>query len=190
MLNKLSRSQRVKDWRKRTKERMVKSMGGSCQCCSYDKCNQALELHHLDPNKKELSFGSVMANPTRWDSVVIELRKCILVCSNCHKEIHAGVRQIPEKFAIFDESFVDYKPQIESHDECPVCHNPKPKVQLTCSYRCACLRKGCVNWDLIDLAELKKTLSNTAIATQLGISESAVRKRWMKLAPAPSIEEG
>ena len=51
------KSQNVINWRKRTKERIVKSMGGKCQICSYDKCLAALELHHLDSSEKE--FGSI-----------------------------------------------------------------------------------------------------------------------------------
>ena len=164
-------------------------MGCKCQCCSYDKCRQALELHHINPEAKELSFGQVMANPKRWPDIVIELRKCILVCSNCHKEIHAGIRTLPDSYALFDESFLDYKPKTETHDKCPICNGPKPKSQLTCSYGCACRKRGCVDWDSIDLFTLKQKFSNTEIGNQLGISESAVRKRWLKLAPAPSIAE-
>ena len=163
---------------------MIQAMGKGCQCCNYSTCYQALELHHLDPKAKELSFGSVISNPKKWANIVVELRKCILLCANCHREIHAGVKTIPSSFAIFDESFLNYRPQIETHDECPICKNPKPKHQRTCSYKCAIQRRGCVQWDSIDLPKLKQTLSNTQIGDMFGVSESAVRKRWLKLAPA------
>ena len=41
-------SKNVANWRKRNKERMIKCMGGKCQICGYNKCNEALEFHHLD----------------------------------------------------------------------------------------------------------------------------------------------
>ena len=50
----------------------------------------ALEFHHLDPSQKD--FGISSKGYTRsWDKVKEELDKCILVCSNCHREIHSGL---------------------------------------------------------------------------------------------------
>ena len=63
-------------------------LGGKCNKCGYDKCVDALDFHHLNPDEKE--FGISEKGYTRsWESVKIELNKCILVCSNCHREIHA-----------------------------------------------------------------------------------------------------
>jgi hypothetical protein len=176
-----SHSQHVKDWRKNTKLRIVKSMGNKCQCCGYSLCYQALELHHLNPKNKDLSFGRVMANPKKWESIVTELRKCILVCSNCHKEIHAGIKIVPIDHTRFDESFVEYRPTVTTHSPCPICGKLKPKHQITCSYKCARNRRGCVDWSNIDLFNLKKTMSNVQIAQQFGVSESAIRKQLTKL---------
>ena len=184
MLHKISRSQHVKNWRRNTKLRIIQAMGKECQCCGYSACYQALELHHVDPSAKELSFGSVIANPKKWADIVTELRKCILVCANCHREIHAGLKKLPENYSKFDDSFLDYRPKVETHDKCPICGNSKPKQQRTCSYQCAIQSRGCVDWNSIDLPKLKQTLSNTQIGDMFGVSESAVRKRWLKLAPA------
>jgi hypothetical protein len=64
-----------------------KNKGGKCQICNYNRCTWALQFHHLDPNEKELSLsGKCM----RWDKAKLELDKCILLCSNCHAEIHSG----------------------------------------------------------------------------------------------------
>lgn len=64
--------------------------GNSCFCCGYHKCPDALEFHHLDPSKKDFSISdrNIKFN---WEDIQKELDKCILVCSNCHKEIHAGM---------------------------------------------------------------------------------------------------
>jgi predicted transcriptional regulator len=61
--------------------------GGKCCLCGYNKCKGALDFHHIDPEKKEFAIGSLRAY--RWDIVKPELDKCILVCKNCHAEIHA-----------------------------------------------------------------------------------------------------
>lgn len=68
----------------------VAYMGGKCKLCGYDKYQGALEFHHIDPCKKDFSIS--MANSRVFnDKIKQELEKCILVCSNCHREIHAGI---------------------------------------------------------------------------------------------------
>jgi len=48
-----------------------------------------LEFHHLNPEEKEINFGS--NTNLGWGAVKEELKKCILVCANCHREIHYGI---------------------------------------------------------------------------------------------------
>ena len=76
----------VKTFRQRNKERAVKYKGGKCVKCGYDKCIIALEFHHINPEEKDFSPSSNMNKS--WDKIKLELDKCILVCSNCHREIH------------------------------------------------------------------------------------------------------
>ncbi len=65
----------------------IKILGGKCCRCGYNKCIDALEFHHLNPEEKEFKLGS--GNTMSWQDYKKELLKCILVCSNCHKEIHS-----------------------------------------------------------------------------------------------------
>lgn len=88
---------------------MLAAMGGKCQLCGYDKCSSALAFHHKDPKEKDLRFGALRASPRNWAFVVTELRKCVLLCNNCHAEVHAGISQIPENSEVFNEDFVEYK---------------------------------------------------------------------------------
>lgn len=97
-------SQRVIDWRNRTKQKMITAMGGKCQCCGYDKCDAALEFHHIDPMQKDFTFGRVRANPATINVIAKELEKCIMICANCHREVHAGILAIPKEFSRFDRS--------------------------------------------------------------------------------------
>lgn len=93
----MSTSEQVKQWRRRMKARIVAAMGGKCQCCGYSACDAVLSMHHLDPSKKEISFGALRSRPIDISLVIPELHKCALVCANCHGEIHAGVRTAPER---------------------------------------------------------------------------------------------
>lgn len=75
------------------KQDCVNYLGGKCKSCGYDKCIAALEFHHLDPSKKEFNISY-----TKWhkfdERILNELNKCILLCANCHRELH--FKQVPE----------------------------------------------------------------------------------------------
>lgn len=96
-------SEKVIRWRANTKRKVISSMGGCCQICKYNKCDSALDLHHIDPSAKELSFNRIRANPVSSDKIKNELKKCILLCCRCHREVHAGIVSLPETYQTFDE---------------------------------------------------------------------------------------
>lgn len=66
----------------------VKYKGEKCSICNYNKCINALEFHHLDPSQKDFSISNVKLYSFS-ETVKKELDKCILVCANCHREIHS-----------------------------------------------------------------------------------------------------
>lgn len=173
-------SERVKKWRSSTKDRMVEAMGGKCQCCGYSKTNKALAFHHVDPTKKDMGFGDTRANPKSWNKIVEELRKCILVCHNCHSEIHDGIRDLPKKYTKFNEDFSDYR-KIIDYDNCPVCGTEKPVKQKFCSHKCAQTNKRKVDWDNIDLLDLMSKHTISDLEKMLGISNAAIYKRRDKI---------
>jgi len=81
--------------RKKIREMAIKYKGDKCVFCGYNKCIHALEFHHIEKNGKD--FGISEKGYTRsWEKVKEELDKCILVCANCHRELHAGLRSFPE----------------------------------------------------------------------------------------------
>ena len=172
-------SEAVKRWRASTKDRMVQAMGGKCQCCGYNKCNNSLAFHHLDPSKKDMGFGETRANPKQWSVLVEELRKCILVCNNCHGEIHAGVRNIPEDYVSFDESFAEYK-ELKEYDTCS-CGKEKPATFKFCSHTCANSNRRKVDWDTVDLLSLMKTHTISQLEDMFGVSNAAIYKRRDKI---------
>lgn len=69
------------------KQFLVDLLGGKCCRCGYNKYIGALDLHHTDPNEKDLNFKSMRG----WseERLIKEAAKCILLCSNCHREEHA-----------------------------------------------------------------------------------------------------
>lgn len=70
--------------------------------CRYNTCAATLEFHHPDPNKKDFSI-SVDGMTRSWERVKKEVEKCILICANCHREIHAGITQLPMVTSVENE---------------------------------------------------------------------------------------
>jgi hypothetical protein len=83
---------RVSESRRKKKAALIDYKGGKCLICSYDKCQQVLQFHHKDPNEKE--FAKANSGTSDFDRLKTEVDKCILVCANCHGEIHAGLVDI------------------------------------------------------------------------------------------------
>lgn len=88
------RIERVGRRRRVIKRKLVAEAGGKCVICGYDRCQRALEFHHLDPSTKEFHLGytGVTRSLARARA---EARKCILLCSNCHAEVEAGISAVP-----------------------------------------------------------------------------------------------
>ena len=80
--------------RHRLKRILVEEAGGKCILCGYSRCVRALEFHHLDPLTKQ--FALAHSGRTRsLASLRAEASKCVLLCSNCHAEVEAGVSAVP-----------------------------------------------------------------------------------------------
>lgn len=78
-------NQRTKKRYRANKERAVAYKGGRCQRCGYSGSVAALDFHHLDRANKRFTIGQVKNRS--FDKLRDELDKCILLCSNCHREL-------------------------------------------------------------------------------------------------------
>ena len=67
---------------------LIQYLGGKCSICGYDKSFSALEFHHKNPEEKEFSLDMRKIASKNIDELKSEADKCVLLCSNCHKEIH------------------------------------------------------------------------------------------------------
>jgi len=70
------------------KKEFVKLLGGKCEICSYDKNLSALCFHHLDSSKKEQQLTIRELSNNSMNTLLKELKKCKLLCHNCHMEVH------------------------------------------------------------------------------------------------------
>jgi len=82
-------------WYKSQKERgakrkvdLVKMLGGCCNVCGYKKNIAALDFHHKNPKEKESPLNFSFLLKMNWEKCVKEAMKCVVLCSNCHREHH------------------------------------------------------------------------------------------------------
>ena len=80
----------VRKRRQKIRQMAIAAKGGKCEICGYNKCNEALEFHHLDESDKDFGL-SEKGYARSWKKVEKELLKCSLLCANCHREVHANV---------------------------------------------------------------------------------------------------
>lgn len=178
------KSDAVKRWRSETKNHMVLAFGGRCGICGYNKCMAALEFHHINPSNKSFSFGSIMSKPKARTRIADELEKCVCVCSNCHKEIHAGVsqRDLGTLPTFNRQLFESMHMPDRSTNKCPICGKLIPAQNKYCSLVCAGKARTKIQWDDKLLIEcINKGMSFVSIGELFGVSDGAVRKHIKKL---------
>jgi hypothetical protein len=83
------------------KQTLVNTFGGRCQLCGYNRCLGALVFHHRDPSEKDFNISLFRKRNVDNFHLIRELEKCVMLCANCHAEVHAGLwadklAEIPE----------------------------------------------------------------------------------------------
>jgi transposase len=87
------RSDAVTRRRQKVKATLVQEAGGACALCGYDRAISALAFHHVDPARKTFSVSAGGLGRS-LSTARNEAEKCVLLCSNCHAEVEAGVAQL------------------------------------------------------------------------------------------------
>lgn len=183
----------VSEYRRRRKINLIKVCGSKCNLCGYDKAISALEFHHLNQTEKDYGIAS---NGTCHDleKDLTETKKCILVCANCHREIHEDLYPLSflEEKQIYDEEYANQLRQekqdligkktyfckecgkeITRYSEsglCPDCVKSKTRVVNRPSRE--------------ELKQMIRTMPFTQIGVIYGVSDNAVRK-WCKTYQLP-----
>ena len=64
----------------------------ACANCGYDRCFGAIEFHHINPKSKSKCVKTMTNRPE--EELRKELSKCVMVCANCHREVHARMLDV------------------------------------------------------------------------------------------------
>jgi hypothetical protein len=149
-------------WRKRTKQTLIEAFGGGCANCGYSNCQAALEFHHLDPETKSSSISQMMTCPRSIEIIYDECEKCIMVCSNCHKELHSGLWEVTEE----TRRFIRPAKKILKKDIHTVTRPRPTKIEWPTDSQLFDLKKELKSW--------------TAMSKSLGVSDNAIKKRFIR----------
>lgn len=88
------RSEGVAKRRRAVKQQLVAEAGGACVVCGYARWFGALQFHHVEAKSKEfhLAQGGYSRSIARSRA---EMKKCVLLCANCHAEVESGFATLP-----------------------------------------------------------------------------------------------
>src|SRR3989344_1146885 len=176
-------SQRVEQWKQKTKKRALIYKGCGCVVCGYSTSTRSLIFHHLDPRLKDFGVGSGVRS---WERLVVELDKCVLLCANCHGEVHDEITTIICKGPTPKEGLElvrmagleTYHPQPRHQRHCPTCGTDIGWAASGCHSCISSKQKTKINWPSSDvLAAMVKASSARNVAKQLGVSDRSVAKR-------------
>lgn len=85
----LTKSERAKVHQLLRKEKsQAMKLNIGCSLCGYSRCATALEWHHQDDDKLHDPSNAIKRS---WKAYMEEISQCVLLCANCHREVHEGV---------------------------------------------------------------------------------------------------
>lgn len=183
----MSNSQVIIDFVKRRKSNLIKVFNGKCCICGFDKWQSALEFHHVNPEEKEFSITTDTTTKA-IEKQLKELKKCILVCANCHRGIHSNNISVPDNWKDFYNEEVAKQLVEEVHAKkyyCKVCGKEKSRSGILCT---ECASKATRRVDRPDRDTLKQLIRNTSfvqIGLMYNVSDNAIRK-WCITEKLPS----
>lgn len=187
-------SKYVCDFVKNRKANLISLFDSKCCICGFNKFQEALEFYHVNPKDKELSLSAnVMVSLQKQ---IKEAKKCILVCANCHRGIHANYYKVPENYQEFfnedrAEFLLNTLEEIKKGKKhyCPICGKLISKDSKHCQICDAKLREEKYqNLGRPNREQLKSLIRNKPfiqIGKDYGVTDNAIR-RWCKKFNLPS----
>ena len=174
-----TKSEIITQFRQKRKRDLISLYGGKCSLCGYNKSIKALEFHHIKPQDKKYALGT--GNCHKLQDDLTEAKKCLLVCANCHREIHDGFYN---DVNLFDYQKINNQIEIEKLSISKNLFCKDCGVQITIysksGYCNSCAQKHRAKVQnkpsREELKSLIRTLPFLKIATIYNVSDNAIRK--------------
>ncbi len=170
----------------------VKEHYGCCLCGEKDNC--CLDFHHLKSETKNKNVSD-WVKAKSYEKTIKEITKCICVCANCHRKIHARKIKPPEKpidhnylMKLIEESKKlnpwrereqrIKKPKIMKNS-CPVCHKLTNNDIYCCNKCCKIAKRKVIRPSLEQLQEDIKKMSMIKVGKKYNVTNNTIKK-WIK----------
>ena len=90
----------VNGQRQKIKQEFANAFGNKCCICKKQYPLVCYDFHHIEPDDKKISISQAWQYP---ELLLEEIQKCVMVCSNCHREIHFGLKDVPKNAIRFKD---------------------------------------------------------------------------------------
>lgn len=161
------------------KLRLINNRGGSCERCGYNKNISAIDFHHL--RDKSFPLDSRNLANKKWKKILLEFEKCLVLCSNCHREEHnpeSEYNVLMESVDIMAED-LNILDDLRQPNKCIDC-----SVEINNNAK-RCVKCQTISMQKVDRPSLEQLLldvsqtSYKATGRKYGVSDNAIRK-WIK----------
>ena len=155
--------------RKKLKKDLVNYKGGKCEKCGYDKCVAAMDFHHINPKEKNFGIGQ-NGNTNSIEKLKKEVDKCLLLCANCHRELHDQLNGFKDKLPAR---------KLKVSNKCKTCGLGTNNKKY-CSNKCCKLDNRKVERpSKEELITILSAHNWSSAGRKFGVSDNAIRK-WAK----------
>lgn len=161
------------------KLKAIALFGSKCNICGYDKNYAALDFHHLDQSTKEFDWSQLKLS--KWENIVKELKKCTLLCRNCHAELHFPHATM-DQYKGTDNNLLNKTHILQSLTSTGNCLQCGVEVYGTqyCSTKCVRFNsRRAVRPPYNELMELVNTNGYSQVGRMFKVSDNSIRK-WAK----------
>lgn len=156
---------------------LIELRGGKCEMCGYKKNISAIEFHHIDPTIKDSNLDMRKLSNSSMEFILSEFEKCLVLCANCHREIHHSDLEnieLTEKLKKIDNSVITVK----IDNKCCDCNQIINNGSLRCKNCNDINRRKVVRPDILTLETEINNFGMTWCVNKYQISRTTIR-RWL-----------
>ena len=156
------------------KQELINLMGGKCTMCGYNKNYAALDFHHVHPEEKSFPLDARHLSNCSVKSLIEEANKCILLCANCHRELHNPEFE-KDNIEIMKTKTNSLLVKKKKQSICPVCGKSFDacKGKIFCSKECRIKQKGYPNKSEVEL-KYQELKSQQKVADFYGLTRKII----------------
>lgn len=158
---------------------LVDLRGGKCEGCGYKKNLAALDFHHKDPKTKSGQLDARRLSNSTMEWILSEFEKCLVLCSNCHREEHhpdSDIENIRDEVKKYDDEII--RVRVVNKPKCCDCGT---EINYSCVRCTPCnniYKRKVQRPELHVLLEEKKNYGAEWCAKKYTVHQKTIRK-WI-----------